>query len=257
MAEQDLQQQHVVPVSGHANLRLTEFWRDAPHAWFRATEAQFRLRNIVDDDIKYSLLLTALPRDAFRVVAHLVVDDPPADTYVQLKAALIASHVLSNYQWVEALAKMEPLGGRRPSEMLTAMLELCPRGEEGSTFFFFLQRLPREIRVLLADENPADLHAVADKADKLVALHSLQSHEMVAATMNEPGSDEEDATAAAVKSSNRGGRKQFRRKKAAKQQERRDHSSDQGQKKSSLCFYHASFGDKANNCRAPCAWSEN
>jgi hypothetical protein len=137
MADNDPQQQHVAPVSGHANLRLSEFWRDAPQAWFRATEAQFRLRNITDDEIKYSLLLTALPRDAFRVVAHLFVDDPPADAYVQLKAALIASHVLSNYQRVEMLAKMEPLGGRRPSEMLTAMLELCPRGEESSKFFFF------------------------------------------------------------------------------------------------------------------------
>jgi hypothetical protein len=178
---------------------------------------------------------------------------------VQLKAALIASHVLSNYQRVEMLAKIEPLGGRHPSEMLTAMLELCPRGEEGSTFFFFffLQRLPREIRVLLADENPADLRAVANKADKLVALHSPQSHNMVAAAMNEPSSEEEDTTAAAVKSSNRGGRKQFRCKKATKQHERRDHSGNQGQQKSSLCFYHASFRDKANNCRAPCAWSEN
>jgi hypothetical protein len=223
MAENNLQQQHIVPVGGHANLCLSEFWCDAPHAWFRATEAQFRLRNITDDEIKYSLLLTALPRDAFRVMAHLVEDDPPADAYVQLKAAFIASHVLSNYQRVEMLAKMEPLGGRRPSEMLTAMLELCSRGEEGSTFFFFffLQRL--------------------------VALHSPQSHDLVAAAMNEPGSDKEDATAVAVKSSNRGSRKQFRRKMAAKQRERRDHSGDQGQKKLSLCFYHASFFDKANN----------
>jgi hypothetical protein len=89
-----------------------------------------------------------------------------------------------------------------------------------------------------------------------VVLHSPQSHDMAAA-VNELGSNDEDATAAAVKSGNRGGRKKFRRKKAAKQRERRDHSGDQGHKKSSLCFYHASFGDKANNCRAPCAWSEN
>jgi hypothetical protein len=162
---------------------------------------------MTDDEIKYTLLLTALPWDAFRVVAHLVEDNPPADGYVQLKAALIASHVLSNYQWVEMLARMEPLGGRRPSEMLTAMLELCLRGEESSMFFFFffLQRLLREI-----------LHAVADKADKLVALHSPQSHDMVAAAVNKLGSEEEDETATAVKSSNRGGRKQFCRKKAAK-----------------------------------------
>jgi hypothetical protein len=55
MADNDPQLQHVAPVSGHANLRLSEFWRDAQQAWFRATEAQFCLRNITDDEIKYSL----------------------------------------------------------------------------------------------------------------------------------------------------------------------------------------------------------
>jgi hypothetical protein len=39
---------------------------------------------------------------------------------------------------------MEPLGARKPSELLNHMLELCPRGEEKNKFFLFLflQRLP-------------------------------------------------------------------------------------------------------------------
>jgi hypothetical protein len=59
----------------------------------------FKLRGITDDSIKYSLLLTALPRAAFRKIEHLIGDDddePAADAYRQLKAALlVSSHVLS------------------------------------------------------------------------------------------------------------------------------------------------------------------
>jgi hypothetical protein len=47
--------------------------------------------------------------------------------------------------------------------------------------------------VLLADKNPADLRAVANKADKLVALHSPQSHDMAAA-VNKLGSYDKDET---------------------------------------------------------------
>jgi hypothetical protein len=38
--------------SPSVNLRLTDFWCDAPHAWFKATEALFRLRGITDDAVK-------------------------------------------------------------------------------------------------------------------------------------------------------------------------------------------------------------
>jgi hypothetical protein len=154
--------------SHSVNLRLMEFWCDAPHAWFKATEALFRLRGITDDAVKYSLLLTALPRDAFWAVSHLIGDGDEVEdnAYATLNAALISSHVLSNYQRVEMLSRVEPLGGRRPSELLTTMLELCPKGEETSSFFcyFFLQRLPREIQVLLAEEDPSNMRAIADKA---------------------------------------------------------------------------------------------
>jgi hypothetical protein len=85
-------------------IRRTEFWCDAPVAWFKSTEALFKLRGVTDENIKYSLLLTALPRAAFRKIEHLIGDDddkPAADAYRQLKAALVSSHVLSNYQKVE------------------------------------------------------------------------------------------------------------------------------------------------------------
>jgi hypothetical protein len=57
------------------------------------------------------------------------------------------------------LTKMEPMGGRKPSQLLHAMLEYCPVGMEKhlSFHYFFMQRLPQAQRTQLgegeAEEN--------------------------------------------------------------------------------------------------------
>ncbi len=58
--------------------------------------------------------------------------------YSALKQSLLDSHQLTYYQKIATLHKMELLGGRKPSELLTSKLELCPQGHES---FFFLSHL--------------------------------------------------------------------------------------------------------------------
>jgi hypothetical protein len=67
------------------------------------------------------------------------------------------------------LFRIEPLGGRKLSELLAAMLELCPRGHETSIFFthLFLGRLPAELRIMLGKDNHQNPRDVAKKADSL------------------------------------------------------------------------------------------
>ncbi len=47
------------------------------------------------------------------------------------------------------------LYGQRRSALLAVQLEFCPRGKEGTRMFAgpFLQRLPRELRLLLTNED--------------------------------------------------------------------------------------------------------
>ncbi len=68
---------------------------------------------------------------------------------------------------------------RKPSVMLAEMLEYYPARESATAVFayLFLQRLLREIRVLLFEDDPADMWAIADKADQLIALHVPQGHD--------------------------------------------------------------------------------
>jgi hypothetical protein len=68
---------------------------------------------------------------------------------------------------------MPALGGCKPSELMAAKLDTCPRGEEKTNLFacIFLQRLPREIRVLLAKADHKDPKTLATQADELWAVH--------------------------------------------------------------------------------------
>jgi hypothetical protein len=87
---------------------------------------------------------------------------------------------------------MPALGGHKPSELMAAMLETCPRGEEKTNLFacIFLQRLPREIRVLLAKADHKDPKTLATQADKLWALHDTTNNGGgVAAVQETPDSD--------------------------------------------------------------------
>ena len=90
-----------------------------------------------------------------------------------LKERLLISHQLTTVQMAEKILDMLELGDCRPSKLLAAMMEFCPEGEVNSAFFraSFLCRLPREIRVLLADEVIGNLKYIVVRADKLFQHH--------------------------------------------------------------------------------------
>ena len=67
---------------------------------------------------------------------------------------------------------METLGACKPSDLLADMWEICPPTQHNSIFFaaLFLQRLPRDIRVLLTHEDHSDLRRLASHTDQLIAF---------------------------------------------------------------------------------------
>jgi hypothetical protein len=138
---------------------------------------------VVDPVALYYHVLASLSQDAVRLVRHVLHQETSPESYANLRTSLLASHSLSNYQKMERMMKLPPLGDRKPSVMLAEMLEFCPAGESTTAIFtyLFLQRLPREIRVLLSEDDPADVRAIADKADRLIAMHVPQHHDACAA----------------------------------------------------------------------------
>ncbi len=157
--------------------------------------------------------------------------------------------------------KLPPLGDRKPS----VMLEVCPAGESATAVFayLFLQRLPREIRVLLSEDDPADMRAIADKADRLIAMHVPQGHDACAAVAGLDLDLDQDLVAAT------GGARKKKKVLAARQPQQQQAVSGQrggfprrsaaqaAAPRTSMCFYHARFNEKAKYCEDGCSWPEN
>jgi hypothetical protein len=181
-----------VALAAGQQIKLPAFWPEDPASWFRLAEGQFTLRYVTDPITRYYDVLAALSVDSVRLVRHVLHKETGPTSYEQLRTSLLASHSLSNYQKMERMMRLPPLSDRKPLVMLAEMLEFCQAVESSTAIFafLFLQRLPREIRVLLSEDDPADMRAIADKADRLIAMHVPQSHEACAAVATDSRSEE-------------------------------------------------------------------
>jgi hypothetical protein len=224
----------------------------------------FTVKQVTDEHTKYCYVVGALPHESLRLVADIVEIPPEEEPYTTLKGRLMASHLMTGYRRAEKLFAMPALGSRKPSDLMAAMLEVCPRGEEKTELFafLFLQRLPRELRVLLAKVDKKDPKALADQADELWGMHDF------AGTIAPVVADEllqEDGVVAAVRrdAGSRGGRGGRGRKNrgggnngGGKQQQEPDVSRD-ARLAAGLCLKHWRYGNQANSCTQPCAWPGN
>jgi hypothetical protein len=267
-----------------ASLRLPEFWPDTPAACFVYMESKFRLKNIQCEAVKFDVLVGSLPRDAIRRVLEVVERPDEEAPYTSLKDRLLSLHELTDFQRIEKLFQMEPLGGRKPSDLMNQMLEICPRGEKKNKFFLFLflQRLPKELRVMLTEEDLKEPRDLASKAGRHWAMLAHQTHGMLANLAAEDETDASGVIAAAHyggrghQNRGRGGRGRGRDgggrdgigragTSNATQQHQQDgqsvntppHPTAPGflaRFSTGLCHFHWTFGDRARRCETPCPW---
>ncbi len=262
---------------------------DKPSSRFITAESRFRLHGIVWEQTRYDYLVAALSKEAVSLVLDIVENPPSHHPYTALKDWLLESHQLNDYKRVAMLFRMEPLGGSKPSELLAAMLELCPRGHETSIFFthLFLERLPAKLRIMLGEDNHQNPRDVAKKADSLWALHKMHlapgaTLAMVDGTSSLDGlsssaslASHGASTVAAVSSrgmghgsrgpgcggcafgaARGGGQPQVGGQQGAHQPPAAPslRPADSARIQHGLCFYHFIFGGQAHNCTAPCNW---
>jgi len=264
------QHQPAAPPRG-SGVKLPPFWASAPEEWFGLCDGQFFLHGVDDERARFYLVLAALPEATARSVADLLRGPPAPDAYTILRRRLLSSHSLTEYHRMEQLHSTQGLGGLRPSELLTSMAQLCPAGETATKLFryLFLQRLPRELRIMLSEDGASSIELLAERADTLWSHHGGGGNggRSVAAVLQE----EEPVTVAAVRQvdtrgrgrgrgrGGRGGRGGQRGGGAATstQQPSQPSLSDIARAGTGLCHYHFSYGDRAQKCTPPCNWQEN
>jgi hypothetical protein len=144
---------------------------------------------------------------------------------------------------------MPALGGRRPTELLADMLQLCPCKDKDTVIFryLFLFRLPTTIQTIqtMLGEDETSVAELAARADALVDAAAGKNDTVAAAV------EELIATGAATSSSRK--RMQDGQKGGAG-----GTSDDPGPWQDlGLCWAHYQFGKKAKKCRLPCIMAGN
>jgi hypothetical protein len=269
------------PHSAVTNVKLPSFWQEAPVAWFKQVECVFRTKGVTDSLDKYCHVVAVLPPDTVRLIMDLVEETPTERPYEIVKDRLVDHLRLSEYERLDRLCNLPALGARKPSAMLATMLELCPRGEEKSRLFagMFLQRLPRELRILLAHEDLADLKLLAARADALHTHHADRSGGVVYAVASSEVYPVDSAEVNAVASGpgagagrqalGLGGRgsgpnrgrfpKRGGRGGGVRGGQRESPATRQAREAAGLCYKHYMFGQSAYSCSEPgtCSWQGN
>ncbi len=226
------------------SVKLPPFWSDKAVVWFAQAEAEFTLKNITQDNTKYSYVVAAMTTEASTQVMDFLQAPPTQNKYEAIKARLLEAFTLSDREKSARILDTNGLGDAKPSALLGKMLALVPAGEQPGFLFreLFLRQLPSDIQTHLAQSNKigyraCDLRALAKDADQFFissgARISSASEEVNAAYPRYGGAERKST------GDNPGGDK---RRKGVRMPP---------------CWAHYNFGAKARKCTQPCGWTKS
>ncbi len=158
------------------SLKLPPFWPRDPEVWFLQVEAQFSTRGITSQKTRFDYIVASLSPEIATEVRDLLLRPPAEQPYVVLKAELTKCTTASKQQQLQELISGVELGDRKPTQVLRRMQQLLGdqlAGPDSATFLkeLFLQRLPANVRMVLACADPAtELGKLAEMADKILEV---------------------------------------------------------------------------------------
>lgn len=217
-------------------LKLPTFWTSQPQVWFEQAEAQFHIRQITADTTKYYYVVGALDQET---AGHIIdyLRHPPADEkYEGIKRLLNNTFGATRRARAAKLLHMGGLGDRKPSVLMNEMLALMD-GHKPCLLFeqVFLEQMPDDIRLILADDDFTDPRRLAARADELWQAKQQSEaviNNVVAVTRRVPPTTSAPANEGKV-------------------------TPPVSANKDKWCYYHQKWGAEARRCRPPCTHPGN
>ncbi|KAK5649818.1 hypothetical protein RI129_000847 [Pyrocoelia pectoralis] len=208
-------------------MRVPPFWPNDPELWFAQIENQFQLSGITTDGTKYSYVAGSLE-------------------------ARFASEVrlsITQEQKTKQLLELEELGDRKPSQFLRHLQQLAGAAvPETLLRSIWSNRLPTNVRAILATQADANLTKVADLADAIMSTTNPPLGPAVN-TLDDTIKNLVDQVAQ-LKSELRGRPSNREKGKTRTRSSSRNKTYD-------TCWYHYKFGNNAKKCRPLCNKANN
>lgn len=249
-------------------VRIPPFWPEEPALWFAQVESQFVLSKITSDETKFYYLVSQLDHRYAAEVKDVITKPPLTDKYTKLKSELIKRLSASQEKRVKQLLMHEELGDRKPSQFLRHLQSLAgPSVPEEFLSTIWSSRLPTNIQTVIASQVDLNLDKLADLADKVHEI--VPSTPQVASTSkshNSSSSHEYDDLVRQVSELTRQVSKlteqvaRGARSNSHHRRRRNNHSRSRSRPRQPPsnhphCYYHFTFGAKAQKCKQPCSFS--
>ena len=166
-----------VPTIAAVSVKLPPFWPQDPKVWFAQVEAQFATRGVMAQKTKFDCVISSLSPEIAMEVRDLLLKPPAENPYDTLKTQLIKRTAASEQHKLQQLIRGKEFGNRKPTQLLRRMQQLLGdklgAGTDANSFLreLFLQRLPPNVRMVLASANPTtSLENLANMADKIMEV---------------------------------------------------------------------------------------
>lgn len=258
--------------------RLPSFWQQSPAGWFVTVESAFNVAGVTGDRTKHNLVVSALDATSVSDLLDVLSHPPDTDLYPNLKRAILARFVDSEDKQLDQLFNRLELGDRKPSQLLRSMKTLASNKVADEVLKVkWLHLLPPQVsRILKALQSTVDLDALSTVADELLDTQPGVFAVTQAARPSPSGSPAlSDSALSSLSSADQGLAQQVaaltfqvsQLMAMVQQQTRRprDRSRSRGGPRSRsttptggsrapTCWYHRTFGEKAQHCRPPCRY---
>lgn len=259
------------------NIKIPPFWPADPAIWFAQVEATFSTKRVTAQKTKFDFVVASLTPEVVTEVRDLVLHPPNDNPYDVLKETLIKRTAASEQRHLQQLLSTEELGDRKPTQLLRRMQQLLGDNAALNDSFLkelFLQRLPSNVRMVLASSPPnTPLESLAELADRVI---EVAIPAVAAVTPTAPS--QQPQPSAKVIDAQTPTSQQFEqliaglaklqatvttltraRSKTPKRHPRRPSPSPSAgaSPDDHICWYHRKYGEEARKCTTPCNFHPN
>ncbi|UYV78303.1 hypothetical protein LAZ67_16000906 [Cordylochernes scorpioides] len=244
------------------SIKAPEFWPNDPELWFITLESQFLLNKpspITNDDTKFSYLISLLPPSTAIKVRESIMSPPPDNKYDALKKAIIKCTADSEFKKLQQLLTQEELGDRLPSQLLRHLRQLIGESKAVSDTklkMLWMQRLPKNIQIILTTQEQASLNSLADLADRVTEITSSPSSS-TSTLEKELASLRAEISAMKIDINKKEERiPRSRSRSSSSSRKSSPNSYRKYNPNGSWCWYHFRFKHHARKCISPCTFNK-
>lgn len=253
-------EQSSVPIINRVSVKVPPFWSENPEVWFAQIEAQFSIAGVHSDSSKFNTVVAAIESKVLSQIADAIINPPETGKYDNLKKQLLERFGASEAERMRQLLSELELADKKPSQLLNEMRHLGAKNISTQLLeSLWLGRLPASVRAIL-QVSTEQLKEKALLADKIMEVGDFKSYVATANTSQAPN-DINDRIERIEKSlekiNHQRNRSRTNSRSHSKSTGKREQSNSQPNQNSNWCWYHATFKNRAKNCRSPCSFNSN